>query len=64
MEKLKIVPNEQFQTNVGEIKEITKHRSRFNKNEYLVSWKNGDTDSWVKEEDFQAVDCINDYGKL
>lgn len=33
-----------------------------NKIEYFVTWKSGGNE-WVKEEDFQTIEIINDYWK-
>ncbi|MCB1179790.1 MAG: chromo domain-containing protein, partial [Leptospiraceae bacterium] len=60
LEKLRVVPEEQFLQDVEEVKSILKDRTVNNKIEYLVLWANGNK-SWTKEEDFCSVDCINDY---
>jgi len=60
-EKLYVVPAELYREDVDEVKSILKDRKVGNKLEYLVEWKNDPVHSWVKEDDFQSVDVINNY---
>ena len=61
IEKLKLVSKEQYIADeIDEIKRILDDKTVSNKLEYLVEWKKGDK-SWVKEEDFQTIEVINDY---
>ena len=61
LEKLKILDEATLEENLGEIKELVNDRRIDNKLEYLVRLKDKSKDSWVKEDDFQTVDIINDY---
>ena len=61
LEKLKIVEKEILENNIGEIEKILNDRKIENKLEYLVKWKHETETTWVKEEDFQTIDIINDY---
>jgi hypothetical protein len=63
LEKLKIVSKDQYiADHIDEIKKILDDKKIENKIQYLVEWSKGDQ-SWVKEEDFQTIDIINDYWK-
>ncbi|MCA9761179.1 MAG: hypothetical protein KC463_06680, partial [Streptococcus sp.] len=60
IEKLKIVPKSVMNEKVEEIEKIINDRRVNDSMEYQVLWKSGDQ-SWVKEDDFQTIECINDY---
>ena len=62
IEKLKIVPKEQMREDIVEVDKIINDRTSENKTQYLVVWKNGDQ-IWTNEDDFQTIECINDYWK-
>lgn len=61
-EKLIVSKDQYIADKIDEIKKILKEKNVENKIEYLVEWSKGDQ-SWVKEEDFQTIDIINDYWK-
>ena len=44
-----------------EINKILDHRVRNNQDEYLVSWKGYDEETWVPYKDFQDVEIIRKY---
>ena len=47
-------------SDVLEVKKVKDHRITNNNNEYLVIWSDN-TESWVKEEDFNTFECIKEY---
>lgn len=51
------------ESNIYEIDYVLSHKIVKKKNTYLVKWKNFDEshNSWVKEKDFQNIECIKDY---
>jgi hypothetical protein len=51
------------ESNIYEIDYILSHKIVKKKNTYLVKWKNFDEthNSWVKEKDFQDIECIKNY---
>ena len=63
LEKLKILTEAEQVENISEVKEVINDRKIDNKLVYLVKWKDNSKDSWVKEEDFQTIEVINDYWK-
>ncbi len=63
LEKLKLLSQDKIEENLFEVKELINDRRVDNKMEYLVRWKDNSKDSWIKEEDFQTIEVINDYWK-
>ncbi|RNA25454.1 hypothetical protein BpHYR1_034492 [Brachionus plicatilis] len=63
LEKLKIVEKEVFDTNVGEVECILDERTKNNKIEYLIKWKENKKQEWISEDRFETVDIINKYWK-
>lgn len=63
IEKLKIVAKEVFDQNVGEVECILNDRTKNNKVEYLIRWKENKKHEWINEDRFETVDIINKYWK-
>ena len=62
LHKLKIC--DQFDSNIqefDEIEEVLNHKKEHDNTIYLVKWKNDPTPSWVPEEHFNTMECIQKY---
>jgi hypothetical protein len=63
--KLISVPDHTLEEESYEVEKILKHRGNSNNREYYVSWKgySKSSNSWVKADDFDSLDIIDEYWK-